>query len=171
MLCQFLQYNNVNQPCMLSKSLQLCLTHCDSMDGSLPGSSVQGIVQARILEWVARSSSKGPSQPKDGTTVSTVFCIGREVLYRQHHLGNPRYACITSLWSLPPMYLTSHPSRSSKSTKLSSLCYTGSGCLPLAIYFTYGTVHMSVLLSQLVPPSPSLAVSTSFYTRPIGPSF
>ena len=34
-------------------STQLCLTLCDSMDGSLPGSSVHGILQARILEWIA----------------------------------------------------------------------------------------------------------------------
>ena len=40
-------------------------TLCDSMDGSPPGSSVHGIFQARILEWVAISSSKGSSQPRD----------------------------------------------------------------------------------------------------------
>ena len=38
------------------KSLQSCLTLCDSMDCSLPGSSVHGILQARILEWIAFSS-------------------------------------------------------------------------------------------------------------------
>ena len=36
-----------------AKSLQLCLTLCNSIDGSPPGSSVPGILQARILEWVA----------------------------------------------------------------------------------------------------------------------
>ena len=36
-----------------AKSLQLCLTPCDPIDGSPPGSSVPGILQARILEWVA----------------------------------------------------------------------------------------------------------------------
>ena len=38
--------------CMHAKSLQSCLTLCNSMDYSLPGSSVQGILQARILEWL-----------------------------------------------------------------------------------------------------------------------
>ena len=38
---------------------QLCLTLCDPMDCSLPGSSVHGLLQARILEWVAISFSKG----------------------------------------------------------------------------------------------------------------
>ena len=40
-----------------AKSLQSCLTLCDPMDGSPPGSSVHGILQARILEWVAISLS------------------------------------------------------------------------------------------------------------------
>ena len=41
-----------------AKSLQLCLTLCDPIDGSPPGSSVPGILQARILEWVAISFSR-----------------------------------------------------------------------------------------------------------------
>ena len=40
-----------------AKSLQSCLTLCDPIDGSLPGSPVPGIVQARTLEWVANSFS------------------------------------------------------------------------------------------------------------------
>ena len=46
-------------PCMHSKSLQSCPTLHDRMDGSLLGSSVHGIFQARILEWVAMPSSRG----------------------------------------------------------------------------------------------------------------
>ena len=48
------------------------------MDCSLPGSSVRGILQTRILEWVAISFSRGSSQPRDWTWVS---CIGRRILY------------------------------------------------------------------------------------------
>ena len=44
-----------------SEVTQLCLTLCDPMDCSLPGSSIHGIFQARILEWVAISFSKRPS--------------------------------------------------------------------------------------------------------------
>ena len=44
-----------------AKSLQLCPTLCDPIDGSPPGSPVSGILQARILEWVAISSSRGKS--------------------------------------------------------------------------------------------------------------
>ena len=43
--------------CVLAKLTQLCLSLCDPKDCSLPGSSVRGILQARILEWVAMSSS------------------------------------------------------------------------------------------------------------------
>ena len=46
--------------------------HCDPMDCSPPGSSVCGILQARILEWVAISSSRGSSQPRDQTWVSCI---------------------------------------------------------------------------------------------------
>ena len=50
--------------CMKVKLLvaQLCLTLCDPVDCSPPGSSVHGIAQARILEWVAISFSRGSSQ-------------------------------------------------------------------------------------------------------------
>jgi len=47
--------------CVCAKSLQSCPALCDPMDYSLPGSSVPGILQARILEWVAMFSSRGSS--------------------------------------------------------------------------------------------------------------
>ena len=56
---------------------QWCLTLCDPMDCSPPGSSVHGILQARILEWVV-SSSRGSSQAKNRICAS---CIGRRILY------------------------------------------------------------------------------------------
>ena len=49
-----------------------CLTLCDPMDCSLPGSSVHGILQARILEWVSISFSRGSSQLRDRTQVSHI---------------------------------------------------------------------------------------------------
>ena len=45
--------------CMHAKSRHLCLTDCDPMDCSQPGSSVRVILQARILEWVVMPSSRG----------------------------------------------------------------------------------------------------------------
>ena len=56
--------------CCAVLSAQLCLTLCEAMDCSLPGSSVHGIFQARILEWVAMPSSRGSSQPMGCTQVS-----------------------------------------------------------------------------------------------------
>ena len=61
-----------------------CVTLCNTMDCSPPGSSVHGILQARILEWVAVSFSRGSSRPKDRTWVSYV---GREILYHQDTWG------------------------------------------------------------------------------------
>ena len=59
-----------------AKSLQSCPTLWDSMACSPPGSSVHGILQSRILEWVAISSSRGSSQPRDRTHIFYVSCIG-----------------------------------------------------------------------------------------------
>ena len=50
---------------------QSCLILCDPMDCSPPGSSVHGILQARVLEWVAVSYSRGSSQPRGQTLVSS----------------------------------------------------------------------------------------------------
>ena len=61
--------------------VQSCLTLCDPMDCSPPGSSAHGILQAGILEWVAMPSSKGSSRPRDPIHVSQVHCLGRQVLY------------------------------------------------------------------------------------------
>ena len=63
--------------CKHSKLLQSCSTLCDTVDCSPPSSSVHGILQARILEWVAISFSRGSSSPKDQTWVS---CIAGRVL-------------------------------------------------------------------------------------------
>ena len=49
---------------MHAKSLQSCLTLCDPMDYSRPGSSVHGILQARILDWVSMPSSRKSAQPR-----------------------------------------------------------------------------------------------------------
>ena len=57
--------------CMCAKLLQSCLTLCDSMVCSPPGFTVHGILQARILEWVAMPSSRGSSWTRGGTRIST----------------------------------------------------------------------------------------------------
>ena len=56
-------------------SLQSCPILCDPMDCSSPGSSVHGILQARLPEWVANASSRGSSWPRDRTCVSYASCM------------------------------------------------------------------------------------------------
>ena len=68
----FLIFNSMFQ---FSSVAQLCPTLSDPMDCSLPGSSIHGIFQARILEWVAISFSRRSSQPRDWTQVSHI--VGR----------------------------------------------------------------------------------------------
>ena len=73
--------------CLLA-DLCAAVSLCDPMDCSPPGSSVCWILQARILEWVAISSSTGSSQPRGQTQIS---CIGRWVLYNYcHHIYTHR---------------------------------------------------------------------------------
>ena len=60
---------------MMCLVIQLCLTLCSPMNHRTPGSSVHGIFQARILEGVAISSSRGSSQPRDQTH-------GSHIVYR-----------------------------------------------------------------------------------------
>ena len=64
--------------CSLAQS---CLTLCGPMGCSPPGSIVHEIFQARILQWVAISYSRGSSEPRDRNQVSRVSCIGSQILY------------------------------------------------------------------------------------------
>ena len=72
---------------MRAKSFQSCPALCNPMDCSLPGSSVRGILQARMLEWVAISFSRDLPDPGINPA-SLVFCTGRQVLYHYCHLGS-----------------------------------------------------------------------------------
>ena len=113
----------------LSLCAQSCLTLCGPMDGSSPSSSVHGILQARALEWVAISFSRGFSQSRDWTCVSCLSCIGRWVLYWLHPLealimapkndlycllclsdlsAGPGHGQLQALWGLGPPYSSLH---------------------------------------------------------------
>ena len=65
--------------CMHPKSLQLCPALCDPVDCGPLGSSLHGILQARILVWIAIPSSRDFTDP--GIQSSYVSCVGRQVLY------------------------------------------------------------------------------------------
>ena len=68
------------------------LSHSDPVDCGPPGSSVHGVLQTRILEWVAISFCRGSSRPRDWTQVS---CIGRHTVYHwaiwEAHNGERAY--------------------------------------------------------------------------------
>ena len=66
---------------MRAKQLQSRPTLCNLMDYGPPGSSVHGIFQARILEWVAVSFSRGFSRLKDQTHVSYFSCVDRQIFF------------------------------------------------------------------------------------------
>ena len=67
------------KPHVCVKSFWLCRTLCDPVDYSLPGPSVHGILQARMLEWLAISFSRGSSWPRDRTRFSYASWVGRWV--------------------------------------------------------------------------------------------
>ena len=73
---------------------QLCLTLCDSMDCSPPGSSVFGISHARILEWVAIASSRGSSWPRDRTPVFYGSWIDRQIFTTESAGKPPLIKCL-----------------------------------------------------------------------------
>ena len=86
LFCIYKFYSSVN----INLSMSVCmLSHfsddwlCNPRDCSPPGSSVHGILQARILEWVPMPSPSGSSQPRDWTWTcgSYVACVGRQFLY------------------------------------------------------------------------------------------
>ena len=101
------------------------------MDCSLLGSSVTGIFQARILEWVAISSSRGSSRPRDLTWVS---CIGTWFLFTTEAPGKPLCTFLFSLPSCVRLFMTPwiaarlpclslSPGVCSNSCTLSQWCY------------------------------------------------
>ena len=67
----------------------MLMPSCSVMSDSAPGSFVQGLLQARILEWVATSFSRGSSRLRDWTQVSYVSCTDSWILYHSCHLGSP----------------------------------------------------------------------------------
>ena len=92
-----LSWENFVSACILCA--QLCLTLCSSMERSLPGSCVHGILQARILEWVAISLSRGSSRPRDWTLISCICCIAGRFLTTEPS-GKPHFLWYMLLNSL-----------------------------------------------------------------------
>ena len=87
------------------------------MDCNPQGFSVHGILQARILEWVAMPSFREYSRLRDQTLISYVPCIGRQVLYHEHHLGSPQLQNVLQFPSPIYIYIYTHKSFSTKLQK------------------------------------------------------
>ena len=60
------------------------------------------IFQVRIVGWVAISSSRESSQPRDQSHISYVSCIGKQILYQLHHLGSP-LKCLKAMTKYKPI--------------------------------------------------------------------
>jgi len=120
-----------------SEVTQSCPTLCNPMDCSLPHSSIHGIFQARVLEWVAISFSRGSSQPRDRTHVQTSTWISYRYTYIPFLLNFPLPPHATLLgWFRAPVWVSW------------DIQQIPIGCLfPLAIYFTYGNVSFHVAFS------------------------
>ena len=88
---------------------KVCLTLCHPIDHSWPGSSFHQISQARILEWVAISFSRGSSQPREEPTppvsvgcfqvISRIFCLLKQLVSSWEVLSNRTLCCNRSLGS------------------------------------------------------------------------
>ena len=87
---------------MCAKSFQSCLTLCNPMDCSPPGSSVHGILQARILEWVTVLFSRRSSPPRDQTRSPTLQADSLPAELQ----GKPKNTRVGSLSFLQQIFLT-----------------------------------------------------------------
>ena len=134
------------------------------MDCSLPGSSVRGISQGRILERVAISSSRGSFQLRDWIPVSYISCTGMWVLYHYCHLRKPIHQ-VSSVQSLSCVWLFATPWTAAYQASLSitnsqtcsNSCLSGQWCLP--------TISSSVIpffSLQYLPASGSFPMSQFF---------
>ena len=133
-----------------AKSLQSCLTLCDPMDCSPPGSSVNGILQARILQWVAMPCSRASSQPKDRTHISYVSCTGSG------------FFTISTTWEahlmfIAPLYCFTFIKRLFSSSSLSAIRVVSSAYLRLLIFLP------AILISACVSSSPAFLMMYSAY--------
>ena len=82
------------QHAVLRLAARLCLTLCNPMDCSPPGSSVHGVLQVRILEWGAMACSRGSSQTQ-GSNPGLPHC--RRILYHLSHQGSPKVLNTTTV--------------------------------------------------------------------------
>ena len=147
------------------------------MDCSLPGSSILGIFQAGVLEWGAIAFSKLL------LTVCYFRIFFNLLIYFMWSIMTSPYCgrlghtstwighgwpCVPPSWTAPPPPSPLHLSGLSQGTGFE---YPAS-CIELALvtYFTYGNVHVSMLCSQIIPPSPPPTEPKSLFFTSVSPS-
>ena len=86
--------SHLGHECMRAESLQSCPTLCNPMDCRPPGSSVHRTLQARILEWVAMPSSRGPSWPRERMSPSSAGKFSITSATWKAHLGHRCIYCM-----------------------------------------------------------------------------
>ena len=98
----------INGSCVLIEHACLCsvATVMRPIDYSPPGFSLYGIFQTRLLDWVAISSSRVSSQPRDWTHVFCISCTGRQILLPVSHLGSPWM--FLKFWCHPLVHFSFH---------------------------------------------------------------
>ena len=146
---------------LVLKSLQSCPAFCDPMDYSLPGYSVHGILQARILEWVTMPSSKGSSQPRDRTQGSNshLLCLLHWQMCSLSLVPPGKPQIFSSVQSLSHVWLFATPWTAARQASLS---ITNSQSLPkpMSIESVMPSKHLILCCPLLLLPSifPSIRV-------------
>ena len=131
------------------KLLQSCLTPCNPMNCSLPGSSVHGILQVRTLEWAAMLSAIGSSWPRDRTCSSCNSCIAGG-FFTTEPLGKPIYTHLPSLLTFLHLDHYSALSRVPCAIHLVLLMYL-SLCTGLHVYIIISLRTQTMLFPFYIP--------------------
>ena len=134
------------------------------MDYSPPGSSLHGILQARVLEWVAISSSRGSFRPRDWTRTSCDSWIGRQVSLLLVPLGKPGVTMIqfssvqllSRVWLFVTPWTAAHPA---------SLSITNSQSLPKLMSIELVMPSSRLILCRLLLPLPSIFPSIRVFSN------
>ena len=153
---------------MMFSVSQTCLTIWDGVNCRPLGSSVHGIFEAKLLEWVAISCSRGSSWPRDQTHLSRISCLGRWILYHWASWEAPKNASVqfSSVQSLSHVQLFATPWTAARQASL-SITNSRNPLKPMSIESVMPSNHLILcrpllLLPQFFPASGSFQMSQLF---------
>ena len=146
---------------MMFSVSQTCLTIWDGVNCRPLGSSVHGIFEAKLLEWVAISCSRGSSWPRDQTHLSRISCLGRWILYHWASWEAPKNASVqfSSVQSLSHVQLFATPWTAARQASL-SITNSRNPLKPMSIESVMPSNHLILCRPFLLLPSifPSIRV-------------